>query len=128
MKQRNKYLDDLGLKINEYGTNFTVKNDNRESKWKEERKLYGFDSRETWNLNDTFIEWLYSRLMMYKEQASNIIDMSFYTYDFNGKTYDLGEAIDYIIENCKVYLTSDFRLDMQVTITLFGIIHTDVWW
>ena len=42
--QRNKYLDDLGLDIKNYGTNFVDElKDDRKEKWKEQRKKYGFD-------------------------------------------------------------------------------------
>ena len=57
--QKCKYLDDLGIPINEYGTNFMSNDDPREKGWSKERKEYGFDNRETWNLDRIFIEWIY---------------------------------------------------------------------
>lgn len=102
--QRNKYLDDLGIKQEDYGTNFCSDLDKRLPYWKKEQKLYGFDSRETWNLNNTFIEWLYSHCMMYKERANEIVDLSFHKFEYNGKTYTLLTAIEYIIECTGEYL------------------------
>ena len=54
--QKCKYLDDLGLKIEEYGTNFISDDDSRKENWAIEREEYGFDGRETWNLDKIFIE------------------------------------------------------------------------
>lgn len=79
--QRNKYLDDLNIPIEKYGTNFVPDNDSRYKTWNEEKALYGFDSRETWNLDQIMIEWLYSHLMMYKEKASQVINLNYYKFD-----------------------------------------------
>ena len=40
------------------------------------RKEYGFDGRETWNLDKIFIEWIYTRVKYYKEHTC--ADMDFY--------------------------------------------------
>ena len=87
MMQGNKYLDDLGLKITEYGTNFISDDDERSGDWQKQREIYGFDSRECWNMDTKLIEWLYSHLMMYLEDASEIVDLTYYKFEHNGKTY-----------------------------------------
>ena len=102
--QRNKYLDDLGLKIIDYGTNFISDDDERSEYWKKQREEYGFDSRECWCLNVKLIEWLYSHLMMYLEDASTVVDLSYYKFEHNDETYTQEEAIKYIIEKLKRYL------------------------
>lgn len=122
--QRNKYLDDLNIPIEKYGTNFVPDNDSRYKTWNEEKALYGFDSRETWSLDQIMIEWLYSHLMMYKERAC--IDMAYYKFDIpvlhsvpkdkvdmyeryyieQTENHTQGEAIDLCIEYLKFYLTN----------------------
>lgn len=102
--QKNKYLDDLGLKITDYGTNFISDDDDRSEDWKKQREEYGFDSRECWCLNVKLIEWLYSHLMMYLEDASTVVDLSYYKFEHNDKIYTQEEAIKYIIEKLKRYL------------------------
>ena len=52
---------------NPYGNCLVPAYDKRQGKWKKERKKYGFDERQTWNLNTTMIELLYERVMMLKE-------------------------------------------------------------
>lgn len=101
--QRNEYLDSLGLNIDEYGTNFLPDDDKRSVGWEDERKRYGFDSREVWNLDRTFVEWLYSHCRMYKDRAQNVVNLNFWNFMFNDKQYTQGSAIDHIIE-----LTGDF--------------------
>lgn len=39
----------------------------RQEKFEKERKTYGFDERETWNLSFTSITWLYAHLKKYKQ-------------------------------------------------------------
>lgn len=139
--QRNKYLDALGLDIREYGTNFKYRPTVSGSvKQRRQRKTYGFDERETWGLDIIFAEWLYSHMMMYKETASEIIDLSFYKYTHNEKEYTQEEAIDYVIDGCKEYILSDkytaeeqkLRLEaiekFKDAITLFAKILPAMWW
>ena len=112
MMQGNKYLDDLGLKITEYGTNFISDDDERSGDWQKQREIYGFDSRECWNMDTKLIEWLYSHLMMYLEDASEIVDLTYYKFEHNGKTYTQKDAIGYILERLKKYLVMD-NLDVS---------------
>lgn len=104
--QKCKYLDDLGLKIEEYGTNFMSVDDPREEKWAKEREEYGFDNRETWNLDRIFIEWIYTRVKMYKEYS--IVDTSFYKVPYKEKEITQGEAMDKILELAEESLKSEW--------------------
>lgn len=106
IEQRNKFLDELGLKKHEYGVNFIMKCDRkkdrkkdkkRRKRWKKQQKLYGFDERETWNLYEQYAEWLYSHLKMFLEEAK-IIDLSFWKVEYHGKTYTEEEAIEKILK------------------------------
>lgn len=128
--QRNKYLDDLGLRIDEYGTNFMKDNDPREIKWRTERELYGFDNRETWNLDSIFAEWLYSHLMMYRETC--IVNLSFYKWTFQGKEYTQEEAINVICKLCKNYILDcddkENIVGLQNATRLFADILPAMWW
>lgn len=100
--QRCKYLDDLGLDIEQYGTNFTQGDDEKNKKWEEERKEYGFDSRETWCLDRIFIEWIYTRVMMFKERNNINTDINKFTY--KGEVMTQTEGIDKILELSKQIL------------------------
>lgn len=110
---RNKYLEELGLKPNEYSTNFCKKSDCRWKSWKKQRDKYGFDERETWALNNKFYEWLYSRLQMYLDYARGIIDLTYYKFEYTptGSTESVTvtqeEAINIIKEEAKRMILQD---------------------
>ena len=61
-----KYLDDI-LPKGKTPYDFECDDEIRNQKWEKEREQYGFDERETWNLDFTFFCWLYERLRKYKE-------------------------------------------------------------
>lgn len=133
--QRNKYLDELGIPINEYGVNFLGEEDSRMAMWKKQKEEYGFDSRECWNLDNIFVQWLYSHLMMYKEEASRIVDLTFHKVKFDGKEYTQIEAINFIIEKCEAYLKDDRVFipeeiydGLEDACRLWGKILPMMWW
>ena len=129
--QKCKYLDDLGLKINEYGTNFMTDNDPRSSKWAKERKEYGFDVRETWNLDRTFVEWIYTRVLMYKER--NCVDTSFHKVLYKDDLITQQEAMDIILDLAKQILldmdNDELRLNnLRGICDLWKEILPIMWW
>ena len=99
MMIRNKYLDDLGIKRKHYASNF-VKG-NKVQRFIERRK-YGFDHRETVNMDLIFAEWLYSRLMMLMEQTMD--DLTFHSIEFEGTTYTIEQAFLCILAAAKKYI------------------------
>lgn len=101
--QKCKYLDDLNIPINEYGTNFVSNyHDCRASSWLKEREEYGFDNRETWSLDRMFIEWIYTRVMMYKEHC--LIDLDYHKLTYKDLEYTQGGMLDKILELAKEIL------------------------
>lgn len=103
--QKNKYLEDIGLKEEYYGTNFcNGKNDKRQKHWAKQRKKYGFDDRELWCLDVRYIEWLYSRCMMFKKKALKVFDLSQNTINYDGIEYNAQDALNIIIEVLKDFL------------------------
>lgn len=96
---RNKYLDDLGMKREDYGSNYIRRN--KIQRFIERRK-YGFDYRQTVNMDVIFAEWLYSRLMMLIEQTMD--DLTFHSVEFEGCTYTIESAIHRILKAAKDYI------------------------
>lgn len=101
MPKNRKYLED----INYQDWRKDMKKDKRNKKWKKERKKYGFDSRETWNLDSTMAELLYERLKMFNEV--NIIDTSCHTVEVDDVKMSMQEAIDELLKALKARLTED---------------------
>lgn len=97
--RRNKYLDDLGIKIENYGSNFV-----KEKKFQRfiERRKYGFDYRQTIHMDLAFAEWIYSRLMMLLEQTDD--DLTFQSIEFEGVHYTIEQAIHRILKAAQEYL------------------------
>ena len=107
---KNKYLEDIGIPRDEHSTNFCNDDkDPRQKRWEKQRRKYGFDDRETWNLDVQFIEWLYSHLMMYKEVT--IVDMEkdklTQVVISENKVIDeisMADALDFMLTQFKEYL------------------------
>jgi hypothetical protein len=97
--KRNKYLDNIGIKKHNYSNNFIK---DRKIQRFIERWKYGFDFRETINMDLMFAEWLYSRLSMLKEKTMD--DLNFNSVCFEGDAYTIGQAIDKILNSTTEYM------------------------
>jgi len=114
LRQRNKYLDDIGLDPWDYGINWGDDSDKERKKtWKRQRKDYGFDERECYCVYNIYAEWLYSHLMMYREKASRSVDLTYHTIEFEGKTYTQIEATDKIIKWIRYFLKNQSDMDKE---------------
>lgn len=100
-----KYLDDIGVTDR---PDTWLPNDDRQRLWEDERRVYGFDSRETWGLDFTFYLWLYEHLMMYKEKAANVVDLEYDVVDYEGKTYNQLQLIDMMLKRLRFRLSEEF--------------------
>ena len=128
--KRCKYLDDLNIPITDYGTNFCNQNtDNRARKWRRQRTKYGFDERETWSIDELFVEWIYTRFKMFKEISC--VDLTFYKFHYIDKEITQEEAIDIILASCEDYLKTSFTerkfLSDEVCTLIFKVMPA-MWW
>lgn len=140
VEQRNKYLEDLGLRPEDYGVNFSPKNDKRRKKWAKQKEKFGFDERETWSLDHYFAEWLYSHCKMYLKEASKVIDLeSEVKYEIDGRKYNQKEAIERILELLESYLTginhyksiekeAEAKEALKEASRIWSEIILDMWW
>ena len=101
-----KYLDEAGIADGNRPWTWDEEDDERAERWKEEREIYGFDSRETWCLFETFYLWLYERLRMFKDY--NIIDLSYHKFNYNGNEYTQGQLIDMMLERLELYFSDKY--------------------
>lgn len=132
--KKNKYLDDLGLEREKYGVNGTYKKeDDRYVTFKEQKKTYGFTEIETWALGYHFAEWLYSRLMMYKEVAC--VKLDYHKFDYKGVEYTQEELIDRMILLLGEYLKCEHRCilpdceeKLQEAAEIWAIVLPAMWW
>lgn len=99
-----KYLDDIG---EDYSWVWKPEGSERDETFKKEREIYGFDSRETWNLDCVFYMWLYERLKMFVEIGGQVVDLNYHKFDFKGKEYTQLELINMMIERLESYLKKE---------------------
>ena len=127
-KSHHKYIEEfIDIEETLYGC---CKDTGRDIQWKEEREIYGFDERETWDMGYSFFCWLYERLMMFKE--IEFIDLNFHKFNINGKEMTQIECIDKMLDNCKeiildgsVNLKTDLR---EEVLSIWKECINALWW
>lgn len=100
-----KYLDDIGVK--DRPDTWCEDGDERQKRWKKQREMYGFDDRETWNLDFVFYLWLYERLKMFLDVT--VIDLDFHRFEYNGKEYTQRQMIDMMIERLEFCFSKEYN-------------------
>lgn len=130
--QKNKYLEDLGLKKKDYGVNWLSKSDDRMRDFNHEKKMYGFCSAETWNMDRIFCEWLYSHCKMYLEKADGIVDMEFHSVEIGDEELTQLQCIQKIIELTGEALTGsdaeEATRQLREAILIWAEVFPLMWW
>ena len=99
------YLEELKTYEGDY---WGLKNDPREAEWIQERKIYGFDNTETWNLDSAFYLWLYERLRRYVDIGGQVVNLHYHRFTFKDKEYFQDELIDMMIERIKYCFSEEY--------------------
>ena len=129
---KRKFIDELGIKYTDTPQGWCSNEDDpRMKNWKKEREEWGFDSRETWNLDYSFYLWLYERLKVYNKY--NIIDTTFHTFKYKDTILTLQECIDCMLANLEIYLTDQYQDSQEYDILeeiigLFSLTIFYLWW
>lgn len=97
-----KYLEEIGITDT---PETWLPDDERQQDWANERKTYGFDMREIFNLDHTFYLWLYERVKMYLETAPN--DLDFHKFDYDGREYTQGQMIKLLLKYLEEYFNNN---------------------
>ena len=127
---RRKYLDDIGVKDR---PDLWIENDERQEKWKKEREEYGFDERESWNLDHTFRLWLYERLKYFLDVAP--INLEYHLFDYAGKEYTQKQMIDMMLERLEFSFSKEYNYmkDDQYEYVnevgkIWAVVMPAMWW
>lgn len=109
--KKTPYLDEIGVDcttrnnlggINNFHELFSHLRNNRIA-----RKT-GVDPRDCWDLDTAFFQWLYCNCKQLLKDTN--CDLTWRSYEHNGKTYTEGEYIEYLIDLCKqVMLFDEFK-------------------
>ncbi len=129
-----KYLDDLGVPQDCRPDGWN-EGDKRQAQWAKEREIYGFDERETWNLDYSFYLWLYERLKMYLEISP--VDLNFHTFKIGKEKLTQKECIERMIEGCAIRikdnryfgeLTEDEEKKIDDVLKIWAVVCPAMWW
>lgn len=135
MGQRNAYMEAIGIIPYQHSKavvkNHTIKD---RKKWKRQRKMYGFDARETWSMDNVFAQWLYSHCKMFLSEAGRAVQLNCHKFIYKGKEYTQKEAVVKIIACTKYYLKYSYEDErkackaLQMAAELWSIILPAMWW
>jgi hypothetical protein len=125
-----KYLDDIGVANRPDTWNL---DDVRQEEWRKERETYGFDERETWDMNASFHLWLYERLKYFLEFAP--INLEYHKFEFKGKIYTQQQMIKIMLERLEFSFSDDYNDfdEKQVEYvseieSIWAIVASAMWW
>jgi len=122
---KSKYLRDINCERKNY------LDKERRKIHKEEIKKYGISSEETWNLDISFIEFIYVTFKMYNEY--NCIDTHFQHFFIDNEEWDMQKGIDYIIdetEKCLISYRDNFS-DTKIPEKIYDVLKQLIplmWW
>lgn len=100
--KRIRYFEDIGLKPEQYIMWFEKEKPKKSVK--KATKENGVDPRECYNLDESFIYWLYPRLCCFIEDASGVIDLDYHLITYNGESRTLKLWLNYIKDRFDAYL------------------------
>ena len=128
---RRKYLDEIGC-VDRWDMWKYRKN---AKELAEQRAIYGFDERETFSLQETFYQWLYERLKMYREVGGVVVDLTFHKFEWKGEERSQLEMIDLLIKELEwalvgkanIYDDGDCKRLIEIG-EMWAIILPAMWW
>jgi hypothetical protein len=127
-----KFLKDIGINSEQLPQSW-FKDDKRQKEWKQQRKKYGLDERELWNLDLTYCMWTYERLKMFEMTCPQ--ELLNNTIKYKGKTYTVKKCIDIITKTFNDYLNKPIfeynekiQSDIEKSHILLGKILHHLWW
>lgn len=125
-----KYLDDICVTERPDTWN---KEDERQTQWKEERDVYGFDERETWALDYSFYLWLYERLKRFIDVCC--IDLDYHKFEYNGNEYTQRQLIDMMLERLEFSFKPEYNDLNEVQYNyvseiekIWAVVLPAMWW
>ena len=117
----------------------SIKSLKRNVKYWFQRRTRGWSDDETWNLDCEFFRWVNSRIKQYRKDASDIVDLEFYKFNYKGKEYTQLELINKVIKLTNRLIDEDYfmsKLEEAEEITkmkdevfdIFKLIFFSMWW
>lgn len=101
----------------------------------EERKTYGFDSRECYHMDLSFVSWLYERVSMYRDMTAHREDLHHVLLQYNGHMISQMALIDILLKQCKrclkdcknKRLSKSYYKDLDECIRIWAVLMPAMW-
>ena len=104
-----------------------------------QRRIRGWSDDECWNLDCEFIKWLNSRLIVYKNEASKIVDLEYHKFIYKDEEYTQSQLVDKLIDITNWFINNDvFELTWSQPekceymknemLDIFKLIYWSLWW
>ena len=127
------YLDEL--EMDPYPFSRYNPYDHRKERWAEQKRIYGFDDSETWDLSSTFYAWLYEHLRMYVDIGGETVNLEFHKFEYHGREYTQLEIINMILERIGFYFSEEYDDWTEEHVAyineigeLWAIVLPAMWW
>ena len=100
-----------------------------------QRRTRGWDDSDCWNLNYQFVKWFHQHLLVYKEQASKMVDLEYHKFNYNGYEYTQLQLINKLIVLTAEYMEdeaednwNDLNSIKNEILDIFKLIFWTLWW
>lgn len=128
-----EFLEKLGIGKDNIPQNWGRLFDKRRRKWYFQRKKYGFDERDTWDLNVSLPQMIYERIKLFDEITEEFIDKEFHKEQYRGQTITMQEGINLMLAALETNLKSEYNSEeayeaYREFLELYMIFHPYLWW
>lgn len=123
-----KYLDELG--VTGHGHDVSAI-DPRQCRWQTQRRTYGFDERDTWDLSRTMVELLYERVLAFREFSPD--DLTAASLTWNGVLWPQCDLVEAMLTKCRRIIISEridasVRHDVSDVWNMWAVLSDAMWW
>lgn len=127
-----KYLEELNLPADS-GHFYQFEPAFYSERLQKEKETYGFDSRETIDMDVTFMLWLYEHLRMYVDTAKDIVNLGYPNRcEYEGKKYTQLELIKKMLDGIKRYFAAEndkeAYAELREVANIWAYILPFMWW
>ena len=70
-----------------------------------------FDNRDTYNMDEAIIVWMYQCLRFFQDHVSQIVNLDFRKFEIDGEELTQRQCIDRMVEDCKIILYDSGAFD-----------------
>lgn len=97
----------------------------------DEEDYHDFDKRDTYNMDNTLVAYIYEMLRFFEEEASKVINLNFNKFTIDGEELTQMQCIHRMIDDCTIFLKGNMYKDgekMDAAKTdLFKVLNEVFW-